>query len=388
MKNNYNPIIIVVGFNRVHSLQRILKSLDKANYPNNNVKLVISIDNNGQNENVATVANDFVWKVGEKEVIYHPEHLGLRKHIIQCGDLIYSHGSAIILEDDLVVSPYFYKYTVAALNYYSNCKEIGGISLYNLPYTEALKQPFIPLKDDSDVYFKQVPSSLGQAWSIEQWDAFKEWYKTDPDIKEITGLPIRVRTNWPSSSWKKYFYGYLVEKDKYFVFPQVSFTTNFNDIGENMKNKSSFGQVRLEIVDQTCIFKPLEESFNVYDAHSEILPDRLKMLYPKLNNYDFELDLYDKKEFFEKEYVITSKPCKNKILSFGRAMKPIEMNIINEIEGDDISLAKGNDVIFRPLTLNEFEQEYAYFYKDIFDTKILLRLIVNRIKNKIKSMFK
>ncbi len=302
--------------------------------------------------------------------------------------MIYNHGSAIMLEDDLVVSPYFYKYAVAALNNYSNYNEIGGISLYNLPYTEALKQPFIPLKDDSDVYFKQVPSSLGQAWSVEQWDAFKKWYSTDPDIKKITGLPIRVRTNWPASSWKKYFYGYLVEKDKYFVFPQVSFTSNFNDIGENMKNKTSFGQVRLEIVDTTYKFKPLKESFNVYDAHSEILPDRLKTFQPKLKEFDFEVDLYDKKEFFEKDYVLTSKPCKNRIMGFGRAMKPIEMNIINEVDGNEISLAKSKDVIFRPLSMDEFEYEYAYFYKDIFDTKILLKIIINRIKNKIKSMFK
>lgn len=387
MKNNYNPIIIVVGFNRVHSLQRILKSLVKGFYPSN-TRLVISIDNNGQNQNVAVLANDFIWAYGEKEVIHHPEHLGLRKHIIKCGDMIYDHGSAIILEDDLVVSPYFYKYAVNALNYYSNHNEIGGISLYNLPYTEALKQPFIPLKDDSDVYFKQVPSSLGQAWTIDQWDAFKKWYSTDPDIKSLRGLPPRVRANWPESSWKKYFYGFLVEKNKYFVFPQNSFTSNFNDLGENMKKITSFGQMRLEIVDSKYKFKTLDESFNVYDAYSEIIPDRLKILQPKLKDYDFEVDLYNKKEVFEKEYILTSKFCKNKTMNFGRAMKPIEMNIINEIAGDVISLAKSEDVVFRPLTMNEFEYEYAYFYKDIFDTNILFKIIINRIKNKIKSMFK
>lgn len=385
MNIEYKPVIIVVTFNRIKSLQRILKSLSVASYPAD-TRLIISIDNNGSNEHIANFAEEFEWTAGEKEVIYHDEHLGLRNHILKCGDYAINYGSLIMLEDDLVVSPFFYNYAQEALTYYKGSDNIGGISLYNLPYTEALKQPFIPLKDDSDVYFKQIPSSLGQAWTGEQWKLFKDWYNTKPEIKSNFGLPPKAR-NWPDSSWKKYFYGYLVEKNKYFVFPQNSFTTNFNDPGENMIMKTYFGQVRLEISKSTFKFKSLKDSINVYDAYSELLPDRLIKLYPKLKDYDFELDLYNKKDSFSKEYVITSKPCKKYILGFDRAMKPIEMNIINDVSGGKLLLAKQKDILFVSPNMNDFENEYAYFYKNIFNTSILLKIIINRVKNRITSLF-
>ena len=386
MDKEYKPVIIVVAFNRIKSLQRILNSLASSICPAG-TKLIISIDNNGQNENVADLAKKFDWQMGEKEIIYQDEHLGLRNHIIKCGDLTYEYGSIIMLEDDLVVSPYFYRYAQEALDFYKSFKEIGGISLYNLPYTEALKQPFIPLKDDSDVYFKQVPSSLGQAWSVEQWDSFKKWYSTDPDVKSIYGLPVKVK-NWPVTSWKKYYYGYIVETNKYFVFPQNSFTTNFNDLGVNMITKNYLGQVRLEIVEPSCKFKSKDESINVYDAHSELLPDILKKLQPALAEYDFEVDLYNKKESFSKDYILTSKSCNNPVMSFAREMKPIEMNIIYNISGSDLVLAKREDVTIKSLNMDEFEDEYAYFYRNIFDTNILIKLISNRAKRRIKSIFK
>jgi hypothetical protein len=385
MNAEYKPVIVVVAFNRVRSLERILASLSRAIYPEG-TKLIISIDNNGRNLDVKEIAEKFQWPAGKKEVSYKTEHLGLRKHILSCGDLTYQYGSVIILEDDLVVSPYFYKYSQEALRYYNGALNIAGISLYNLPYAEAWKLPFIPLSDNSDVYFKQVPSSLGQAWSKDQWDSFKEWYSHDHNTDLIKDLPWIVKQYWSESSWKKYFYGYMIETNKFFVYPQISFTSNFNDMGENIMVKSHFGQVRLEIVNREYKFKALEESLNVYDAYSELLPDRLKRLNPVMEEYDFELDLYGKKDFFKKPFVITSKPCRNYILGFERRMKPIEMNIVFDLKGTELKLTKPENIQFRPVTTKEFINEYTYFYKNIFDTNILVKVLTGRIINKMKSI--
>ena len=46
MKKNSQPIIVVVAYNRIKSLSRILSSLDTAHYPGE-AKLLISIDNDG-----------------------------------------------------------------------------------------------------------------------------------------------------------------------------------------------------------------------------------------------------------------------------------------------------------------------------------------------------
>ena len=81
--------------------------------------------------------------------------------MLKCGDYAEKYGSVIVLEDDLYVSPFFYVCASAALDYYEKDERIAGISLFNLPYSQSWKLPFVPLQDDSDVYFKQVPASLG-----------------------------------------------------------------------------------------------------------------------------------------------------------------------------------------------------------------------------------
>ncbi len=99
------------------------------------------------------------------------------------------YGSVIILEDDLFVSPYFYDYAIQALEYYESDENIGGISLYNHVDEDMTEFPFVPIQDDSDVYFIQFPSSWGQAWSSKQWKAFREWYAQQPDISKIRISP-------------------------------------------------------------------------------------------------------------------------------------------------------------------------------------------------------
>ena len=116
----YKPAIVVVAYNRPHSLTRILSSLLRMKNATE-VELVISIDNGApDNFGVRDIAESFEWTFGEKKVFYQEEKLGLRKHIIKCADLSQKYCSVIILEDDLYVSPYFYDYAVHALNFYGN----------------------------------------------------------------------------------------------------------------------------------------------------------------------------------------------------------------------------------------------------------------------------
>ena len=104
------PVIIVVAYNRPNSLQRLLNSLAQADYTGyDSITLIISIDYSNSPE-VISAAKNFTWEFGHKEIIKHSENLGLKKHIIFCGDLTEQYQSVIILEDDLVVAPAFYNY--------------------------------------------------------------------------------------------------------------------------------------------------------------------------------------------------------------------------------------------------------------------------------------
>lgn len=382
MNKSQHPVIVVAAYNRPASIQRILRSVNQAVYPHP-VKLIISIDNNGQNQDVFEIANDFEWKHGQKQVIYHNERLGLRKHIISCGNLTEEYGAAIILEDDLFVSPSFYQYAIKALEYYRNDPLISGISLYDLPFVESNKLPFTPLEDNSDVYFIQMAASYGQMWTKNQWAGFRKWYDTSPNLHEVAGLPQKIK-NWPESSWKKYYIGYLISSDTYFVFPRTSYTTNFNDPGENLISRSLYVQVPMQIFSREPRLISFKDAVNVYDAYAELLPHCLNRLTDKLKDFDFEVDLYGRKDSYSKPYVITGRPVRNAIFQYEKSMKPHEMNVIMDIRGEDISLAKIDDVIMAPQTMKGFLSEFAYFYTSLFSTDKLIEILKYRIKNKIK----
>jgi hypothetical protein len=241
-----------------------------------------------------------------------------------------------------------------------------------------------------------VPSSLGQAWNYKQWNSFKKWYNTNPDILNVNGLPPIAKKWWPDTSWKKFFYAYLVKFNKFFVFPQISLTTSFNDPGTNMKVKSFFGQSPLKIIRSPFKFKHLKDSLNVYDAYSEILPGAINKLSNLLKDYDYEVDLYARKDVFSKDYVLTTKPCAKYIFSFDRSLKPHELNVVFELPGEEIYFALKEDVLFYPSTVehlkynrstDDFIKEFTYFYKNAFDTDVIMRIIGFKVRNKIKLLF-
>ena len=187
------------------------------------MRLVISLDNSG-NPEPRKVAEAFDWPHGEKRIIAHPQRLGLRQHVLSCGDLTEQYGDVIILEDDLFVSPFFYDYTHKALQAYADDAGVAGISLYSVQFSQTVDLPFMPIDDgDSHVHFIQMAASWGQAWSRRHWQGFRQWLESNgTDISHINGIPADIRS-WPESSWLKLYTAYIISKDLYFVYP-VSYT--------------------------------------------------------------------------------------------------------------------------------------------------------------------
>jgi len=326
------------------------------------VKLIISIDGGGP-ENVKNIAEAFAWRHGQKEIIAHKENLGLRRHILACGEIALQYDGIILLEDDLYVSPFFYQYTLATLDFYKECKEVCGVSLYSYQYNETALFPFRPLNDGSDVYFMQLPCSWGQAWLNEHWSDFSAWYglNSASSMQDDPTLPPNI-TFWPDTSWKKYFLKYMVETRKFFVYPRNSHTTNFGDKGQHHQGTNVF-QVPLAVGDAGNFrFKDFDECLVKYDVFCELLPESLNKLSGRTLPEDLSVDLYGSKrrENLTGEYVITPKKCRSCISSFGRRMLPLELNIINQIEGNDLFLARSDQ-------LEEFGEINQYLYGKAMD---------------------
>ncbi|MDE3089644.1 MAG: hypothetical protein KGJ80_09735 [Chloroflexota bacterium] len=349
-----NPAIVISAYNRPHALARLFAMLDTAEYPDSNVPLVISIDrghlgdrgDDQRNQDVRDVADRFDWRHGPKRVIHHDHHRGLVQQFLFCGGLTREYGAVVFLEDDLGVSPVFYRYSSRALTYYERDERIAGISLYGLWFNGYTKQPFVPLADGADVFFLQVPYTQGQAWTARQWQRFADWHAAG-NIRPTANDNLHAM--WLRFDQEDYFpimTKYLVATSRYYVFPRVSLTTGMGDAGTHFEQSTPFFQVPLLQSKDDFAFKEFAASVAVYDSFFEILPDRLNRLTHTLQELDYAVDLYATKSprNLRAPHVLTSRRCRAPQLSFGKVMLPHEANVAHAVPGSDIALCKTTDV--------------------------------------------
>jgi glycosyltransferase involved in cell wall biosynthesis len=391
MMKEMSPAIVIVTFNRAKSLRRLLSSLNQAFYPGGSgVPLIISVDHQDSEEHqkVVEMAEGFNWPFGQKKIIIHEKNLGLRKHVLSCGDLTQQYESIIMLEDDIFVSPYFYSYSVEALTFYQESEHISGISLYSHKRNFTVGLPFEIIPDANDVFFLQIASSWGQSWTKKQWAGFRLWYDDDKKADNSDRLPPAIH-NWPQSSWLKEYIKYLIATNKYFVYPNRSLTTNFGDSGTHNKRNNVEYQVPLSMSNSYKFIK-ISESINVYDSFFEISPNALKLLSPHLERYDFSVDLYGTKEIrnIDTEFLLSSKPLKHiqrgKGRSYGMEVKPMTLNIINQIEGSSFFLSAKEEFSDENFFNTKNPLVFYYFYTQI-PFKNLIALLVRKIKIKLKG---
>lgn len=343
MSEKITPAIIAIAYNRPKALLRLLTSLNKAQYHEGiSVPLIISIDKSSTDE-VEKVANDFEWKHGEKIINARKENMGLKKHVLSCGDYTKIYGSIIVLEDDLYVAGDFYHYAIKALEFTQDDDRIAGVSLYNHLLNVHAREPFMAIDDGYDNWYFAFASSWGQAYTANQWQSFVNWYEINKEKKlQSCYVPENV-SGWSDKSWLKFYIKYVIDTKKYFLYPRVSRTTNFSDVGEHAVKLDTDVQVPLYMGNNYIYrFSKLEESSSVYDAffENEKLSKCLSM------GADVIVDIYGLKDYEEiardnsdSRYLLSQKALPYKIVdSFSRALRPIDANVIEKITGDDIFL--------------------------------------------------
>lgn len=379
--------VCVVAYNRVSSLNRLLVSLNKAIYPIE-TPLIISVDKSDSDE-VGRLADSFEWRFGNKTVVKHTVNLGLRKHILQCGKYLNDYDGLIVLEDDIEVSPSFYLFAKQCVEKYYSNQDIAGISLYSFAVNYHNGLPFMPIRTESDVYMMKCAQSWGQVWMKTQWLNFIEWYQhNSEEFSDSPDLPHSI-CSWPKSSWLKYHTRYCIENNKYFIYPYESLTTNYSDKGEHSSKASYLYQVNmLRGVKREFTLNPTIK----YDGFFEN-----ELLYDVLNQNEKQLciDLYGEKHNRNgRRYYLTTKQLDYLVVSsYGMLIRPMETNVINCIDGDEIFLYDTSVPVKRKRTSSEsgrinylfnINRSLYYLLSQSYPIRVHIKSIYNWFQQKMR----
>jgi Glycosyl transferase family 2 len=139
--------IVLFAYRRPEHLERTLAAL-RCNPEARDTELHIFCD--GPKDNAAAAGVEAVRQVlrgldGFRtiKVVYREKNFGLARNITEgVSEVLGKSGQAIIVEDDLVVSPFFLRYMNDALEFYRADRRVGSISGYCYPLDCSVPETF------------------------------------------------------------------------------------------------------------------------------------------------------------------------------------------------------------------------------------------------------
>lgn len=389
MKSKY--AIVVIGYNRLHSLKRLFISLNRADYLGDSVDLIVSLDF-CEDRSLYKFSENFQWEFGEKRIIFHEKRMGLRKHILSCGSFLEAYEALAILEDDVFVSPGFYSYMKQSVKFYEKRDNIAGISFYSFERNFYDGLGFRPAQSPYDTFFMQMAQSWGQIWLKRQWKEFYNWYLENSEKDVFTDLHIpEAIKKWGNSSWLKYHTAYCVLRNKFFVYPYNALTTCFMDVGAHTKYNDRTSQVALHPDTKgSYYFADFDEKAVKYDVFYERM-DMEKCIFELTENKRVCMDLYgDKYQYDGYTHLLTTKEYigLEPLQSYAFQLKPQELNVVYAISGDDIHLYDIQNIDLASLTVKNIKwKRLEYFSSPKLATDFRMMLMYFR-KLWMKHLFK
>jgi FkbM family methyltransferase len=212
--SNFN--IIVLTTSRVESLKRLLNSIDNADYGDDTVNLIIKIDvttdRNSVDAAVRDLAERFEFHHGSKRVEIAETQMGLRGAWLDAWKPVDFTSRAIILEDDLELSPVWYKYVKQAWAAYGAHMSIGGLSLNRQSLIPDKRAPSLEgeIVNDHQPFLYKLVGSQGFSPNPWAWSKFLNFVETIPNLDTFDAdVPWLITSDWYKKLDKRHMWTQL-----------------------------------------------------------------------------------------------------------------------------------------------------------------------------------
>ncbi|HEX2606574.1 MAG TPA: glycosyltransferase [Flavisolibacter sp.] len=281
----YSPIVLFV-YNRLKHTVETINSL-RLNPEAEHSFLYIFSDgpkNNNENAKVNEVRNYVKSIEGFKKVIVieREKNFGLANNIIEgVTEVISIYGTVIVLEDDLLFSPYFLKYMNESIQLYRNDKKVISIHAYIYP----VNQPLPP------TFFLIDPGSLGWATWKDRWSEYepdgrklleqlknkKLEYKFNYDDTYPFLRMLQDQINGKNNSWVIRWYAHAMLNDQVTLYPSRSLVFHNGSDGSGTHAGDS-SMLDVELADEPILVERI--NIEVDQKAREALKEYFKKINP------------------------------------------------------------------------------------------------------------
>lgn len=278
MKSRPAPIVLFV-YNRPWHTRQTVEALQKNELAQAS-ELFIYSDASKDIEDQASVqkVRKYLQAIdGFKKVtiIERDKNWGLADSIIDgVTDIVNRYGKIIVLEDDLVSSPYFLKFMNEALEFYKDEKKVWHISGWNYP---------IALDGLDDVFLWRVMNCWGWATWIDRWSHYEkniEKVMMDFSLEDIERFNIDGHMDlWSQvvankegkmNTWAIFWYATIFKKNGLCLNPVKKFVENIgiDGSGSNCDTEDIYRselsgkrdiQFETEIIESTLFLRRIKQ---------------------------------------------------------------------------------------------------------------------------------
>ena len=262
---NYAPILLFV-YNRPEHTQRVIASLRNNEEANQSHLFVYSDswkDNN--DETAVRKVRQLIHSIsGFKEItiIERNKNWGLAHNIIDgVTTQVNRFGRVIVIEDDLLISPYFLRFMNEALECYKNEQQIGHIQAYDFTQNTSLPDTFLIKWTGSWGWATWEDRWKLADWEMRSYAAFRrsrqdrEFEKLQKGINRM----LKQQMEGKLDSWAVRWCYSLFVNDRLTVYPKISRTQNIGFDGSGVhcgKTDMYGGEINTDV--RRCRFESLD----------------------------------------------------------------------------------------------------------------------------------
>lgn len=205
-------LVKVLTFNRPKPLKRLLSSLSESDFRGDVADVEIWVDgprggrSTPERDEVISFAKRFKWAYGKVDVIVRDENVGLVGNWLGCWSDVSPEDfqtAVLILEDDMEVSPLFWRWLKQAWGKYALRSDLAGVSLQHQHTRSSDGSSSFHVSNGDAPYLYKIPGSWGFSPHPKAWRSFLDWQKDkansgyEPNTLQFKGKDV-ITTKW----WK------------------------------------------------------------------------------------------------------------------------------------------------------------------------------------------